>query len=119
MGIYKQDYLVRVSTLIVIREDLVKVFDTFVWSKGIKDVFTKFDEYCKPHIQIIYERYCFNNRKQVAGKSISVYMTKLHVIAKNCAHDEIKPDEIVHDEVLQEQITQFAQLCTYGPWSPR
>lgn len=76
-GIYKQADLVRVSTLLsVIGEDAVKAFDTFVWSEGqkedsIKDVLTKFDEYCEPRTQVIYERYRFNNRKQEAGESIS------------------------------------------------
>ena len=64
-------------------------------------MFTKFDEYSKPRTQKICEC-CFNNREQEAGKSISVYMTKLHVIAKNCVYDEIKirPDEIVHDHMV-------------------
>lgn len=95
-GIYKQADLVRVSTLLsVIGEDAIKAFDTFVWSEGqkedsIKDVLTKFDEYCKPCTQVIYERYRFNNRKQEAGESISAYVTELCVIAKNCAHDEMQ-----------------------------
>ncbi|PFX12592.1 Transposon Tf2-9 polyprotein [Stylophora pistillata] len=55
--IYKQEDLVRVSTLLsVIGEDAVKAFDTFVWSEGqkedcIKDVLTKFYEYCEPRAQ--------------------------------------------------------------------
>ena len=72
-GIYKQEDLVRglrVSTLLSVNgEDAVKAFDTFaiVWSEGqkkdsIKDVLTKFDEYCEPCTQVIYERYRFNNR---------------------------------------------------------
>ena len=48
-GIYKQEDLIRVSTLLsVIREDAVKVFDTFVWIEGQKEdcnknVLTKFE----------------------------------------------------------------------------
>ena len=37
-GIYKEEDLVRVSTLLsVIGEDAVRAFDTFVWSEGQKD----------------------------------------------------------------------------------
>ena len=105
-GIYKQEDLVRVSTLLsVIGEDAVKAFDTFVWSEGqkedsIKDVLTKFDEYCEHRTQVIYERYRFNNRKREAGESISAYVTELRVIAKNCAHDEITLDEILRDRLV-------------------
>lgn len=44
---------------------------------------------------MIYERYRFNNRKQEQGESISAYVTELRVIAKNCALEEITPDEIL------------------------
>lgn len=57
----------------------------------------KFDKYCKPHTQVIYQRYHFNNRKQEAGESIAAYVTELRMIAKNCAHDGITPDKILHD----------------------
>lgn len=105
-GINKQENLVRVSTLLsVIGEEAVKAFDTFAWSEGqnensITDVLAKFDEYCEPRTQVIYERYRFNNRKQEPGESISTYVTELRVIAKNCAHDEITPDEILRDRLV-------------------
>ena len=94
------------STLLsVIGEDAVRAFDTFVWSEGqkedsINDVLTKFDEYCEPRTQVIYECYRFNNRKQETAESISAYVTELRVIAKNCAHDEITPDEILRDRLV-------------------
>ena len=105
-GIYKQENLVRVSTLLsVIGEEAVKAFDTFAWGEdqsenSISDVLAKFDEYCEPRTQVIYERYRFNNRKQEPGESISAYVTELRVIAKNCAHDEITPDEILRDRLV-------------------
>ena len=105
-GIYKQEDLVRVSTLLsVIGEDAVREIDTFVRSEGqkeysINDVLTIFDEYCEPRPQVIYERYGFNNRKQEASESISAYVTELRVIDKNCAHDEITPDEILRDPLV-------------------
>lgn len=123
-GIYKQEDLVRVSTLLsVIGEEAVKAFDTFAWAEGqnenkITDVLAKFDQYCEPRIQVIYERYRFNNRKQEPGESISAYVTELRVIAKNCAHNEITPDEIlrdrlvlgVRDEKLRERLLRVNDL---------
>ena len=96
----------RVSTLLsVIGEEAVKAFDTFAWSEGqsennITDVLAKFDEYCEPRTQVIYERYRFNNRKQEQGEGISAYVTELQVIAKNCALEEITPDEILRDRLV-------------------
>jgi len=105
-GIYKQENLVRVSTLLsVIGEEAVKAFDTFAWGEGqsensISDVLAKFDEYCEPRTQVIYERYRFSNCKQEPGESISAYVTELRVIAENCAHDEITPDKILRDRLV-------------------
>ena len=88
--------------LSVIGEEAVKAFDTFAWAEGqsenkITDVLAKFDEYCWPRT---HERYRLNNRKQEPGEGISAYVTELRVIAKNCAHDEITPDEIPRDRLV-------------------
>ena len=105
-GTYKQDELVRVATLLsVIGEDAAKTFDTFTWSDGekedsIKDVLAKFDEYCEPRKQVIFERYRFNNRLQMPGEDVATYLTELRVIAKNCAHETITPDEILRDRLV-------------------
>ena len=75
----------RVLTLLsVISEDAVKILDTFTWREGeqddkMKDVLAKVDEYCEPRTQVVYQRYCFNNRKLEAGKSIAAYVTKLRI----------------------------------------
>ncbi|CAH3187411.1 unnamed protein product [Porites lobata] len=90
-GIYKQENLVRVSTLLsVIGEEAVKAFDTFAWSEGqsennITDVLAKFDEY---------------------------------LIMKNCALEKITPDEIlrnrlvlgVRDEKVRERLLRINDL---------
>ena len=60
-GICKQEDLVRVSTLLsVIGEEAIKAFDRFAWGEGqsenkITDVLAKFDKYCDPRTQVIYE----------------------------------------------------------------
>lgn len=104
-GIYKQENLVRVSTLLsVIGEEAVKAFDTFAWGEGqsensITDVSNltnianlALKSFTYATVLIIV------NRSQT--KSISAYVTELHVIAKNCAHDEITPDKILRDRLV-------------------
>ena len=98
-GVHKQEGIVRVSTLLsIIGEDGVKVHDTFTWNEDenaddISQVLKKFDEFCTPRTQVIYERYRFNNRNQEPGENISTYLTELRTIAKNCAPDSMTPDE--------------------------
>lgn len=87
------------STLLsIIGEDGVKAHDTFTWKEDenaddISQVLKKFDEFCTPRTQVIYERYRFNNRNQEPGENISTYLTELRTIAKNCAPDSMTPDE--------------------------
>ena len=105
-GICKQEDLVCVSTLLsVIGEEAVKAFDTFAWAEGqsenkIRDLLAKFDKYCEPRTQVTYKHYGFNNCKQEPGQGISAYVTELRAIAKNCAHNEITPDEILRDRLV-------------------
>ena len=93
------------STLLsIIGEDGVKAHDTFTWNEEENaddiSVLKKYDEFCTPGTQVIYERYRFNNRNQEPGENISTYLTELRTIAKNCAHDTITPDEILRDRLV-------------------
>ncbi len=106
-GIHKQEGVVRVSTLLsIIGEDGIKTFDTFTaWEEGesedsIGHVLKKFDEYCEPRTQVIYERYRFNNRKQEPCENVSINLTELRTIARNCDHEPITPDEILRDRLV-------------------
>jgi len=105
-GMHKQGGVVRVSTLLsIIGEDGVNVHDTFTWNEGkdqndIELVLQKFDQFCAPRTQVIYERYRFNNRNQEPGENITSYLTELRTIARNCAHDTITPDEILRDRLV-------------------
>ena len=105
-GTFKQEGLIRVATLLsVVGEDAAKVYDTFTWDDDqdeecIDDVLRQFDRYCQPRTQVIYERYKFNNRNQAVGETISAYITDLRTIARNCAHEDITPDEIIRDRLV-------------------
>ena len=105
-GVHKQEGIVRVSTLLsIIGEDGVKAHDTFTWNEGedtndIELVLQKFDQFCAPRTQVIYERYRFNNRNQEPGENITSYLTELRTITRNCAHDTITPDEILRERLV-------------------
>ena len=94
------------STLIsIIGEDAVKVFDTFEYVDGesedsINDVINKFEEYCNPRRNTIYERYKFQCRHQEAGESGSCYLTELRVAADSCDFATITASEILRDRFL-------------------
>ena len=85
--------------LSVIGEDATKAFDAFEWGETeddskIEDVLAKFDEYCDPRTQVIYQRYRFNNRNQEPGESIASYLKELS------QHESITPDDILRDRIV-------------------
>lgn len=67
-------------------------------------VLAKFDEYCEPRKQVIFERYRFNNRSQMTGENVAAYLTELRVIAKNCAHETITPMCRIPVDVISSSI---------------
>ena len=76
-----------------------------MWNEGedqndIELVLQKFDQFCAPRTQVIYECYRFNNRNQEPGENITSYLTELRTIARNCTHDTIMPDEILRDRLV-------------------
>ncbi|CAH3138109.1 unnamed protein product [Porites lobata] len=61
--------------LSVIGEDATKAFDAFEWGETkddskIEDVLAKFDEYCDPRTQVIYQRYRFNKSTKKPGNQV-------------------------------------------------
>ena len=96
----------RVCTLLsIIGEDAVKVFGTFEYGEGesedsIHDVINKFEEYCNPRRNTIYERYKFQCSHQEAGESGSCYLTELRVAADSCDFATITTCEILRDRFV-------------------
>ena len=42
------------------------------------------ERHCMGQTNVIYERFCFNNRKQESGESIDTYLTALKKKKKTC-----------------------------------
>ena len=72
---------VQVATLLtVIGEEAREVFSTFTeWDSDgdqakIQPVLKKFEQYCEPHRNVLFERYRFNRRIQEAGETYDQYI---------------------------------------------
>lgn len=105
-GLNEKEEKIQVATLLmVIGEEARDVFATFTWeAEGddakINKVITKFEEYCKPHHNIPFERYRFNQRVQEPGKSYDHYRTALLKLAEGCSFQTITPNEILRDRLV-------------------
>ena len=98
---------VQVATLLtVIGEEAREVFSTFTgWAEEGDDakigpVLQKFEQYCQPHRNIPFERYCFNRRVQEPGETYDQYRTALRKLAEGCDFHTITPDEILRDRLV-------------------
>ena len=74
----KKPQVVQVATLLtVIGEDAREVYSTFTdWDTDgdeskLEPVLTKFEQYCRPRKNVLFQRYCFNCRQQEAGELMS------------------------------------------------
>ena len=102
----KEDEARQVATLLaVIGKEANKVFHTFTFSsadeaKKIELVLRKFEEYCIPRENTIYERFLFFTRDQHESETIDQYLTELRQIAANCDFESITPDQLLRDRLV-------------------
>ena len=102
----KEEEARQVATLLaVIGKEANKVFRTFTFSspddaKKIEPVLRKFEEYCIPRENTIYERFLFFTRDQRESETIDQYLTELRQIAANCDFESITPDQLLRDRLV-------------------
>ena len=102
----KEEEARQVATLLaVIGKEANKVFRTFTWAspdvaKKIAAVVSKFEEYCIPRENTIYERFLFFTRDQRESETVDQYLTELHQIAANCDFESITPDQLLRDRLV-------------------
>ena len=94
-----------VTLLAVIGKEANKVFRTFTFSspedaQKIEPVLRKFEEYCIPRENTIYERFLFFTRDQRESETIDQYQTELRQIAANCHFESITPDQLLRDRLV-------------------
>jgi hypothetical protein len=106
-GVIKEDKDVQVATLLnLIGAEGQDIYSTFKWGTGedkddLIDVYKKFDNYCTPLTNVVYERYCFFNRKQNDGESINEYMTSLRLLMKSCEFATVTD---IEDSLLRDKL---------------
>ena len=102
----KEEEARQVATLLaVIGKEANKVFRTFTFSSPddatkIEPVLRKFEEFCIPRENTIYERYLFFTRDQRESETIDQYLTELRQIAGNCDFESITPDQLLRDRLV-------------------
>lgn len=90
----RKDEEIQVAILLhCIGEDGLEVFNTFEleWEedkKKIDVVLMKFDDYCSPQKNNLFERFKFWNRSQQEGESVYQFVTELKRMIKNCEYTE-------------------------------
>ena len=68
--------------------------------RKIAVVLSKFEEYCIPRENTIYERFLFFSRDQQEFESVDQYLTELLQIAANCDFEFITPDQLLRDRLV-------------------
>ncbi|CAB4009741.1 Hypothetical predicted protein, partial [Paramuricea clavata] len=102
----KEDEIRQVATLLaVIGKEAKKLFKTFVWGSEddfikIDLVVKKFEEYCIPRQNVIYERFRLFTRDQGPTETVDQYMMELRRISANCDLESITPDQILRDRLV-------------------
>ena len=94
----------RVATLLsIVGYDALRVYNAFHWTTGeaktIESVLYKFECYCKPKLNITYERFSFMSRKQKADENINDYIVTLRNLIKNCGYEQLT-DSIIRDAIV-------------------
>lgn len=62
-------------------------------------VLEEFDKYFKPQKNVIFDRFCFNSRKQMPGESVDSFITDLYSMVEKCDFGELKED-LLRDRIV-------------------
>ncbi|XP_015759420.1 PREDICTED: uncharacterized protein LOC107338702 [Acropora digitifera] len=98
----QQENQVRVATFITcIGSDALEVYNSLPFENDedkmiMSKVLELMEKHCIGQTNVIYERYCFNNRNQEFGESFDAYLTALKALAKTCNFGSLK-DELIPD----------------------
>ncbi|KAL9976621.1 hypothetical protein ACROYT_G013943 [Oculina patagonica] len=101
----EQENKYRVATFITcIGSEALEVYNGLPFEREEdKQMMSKVLELMKKHCigqtNVIYERYCFNNRNQESGESFDAYLTALRTLAKTCNFDALT-EELIRDRIV-------------------
>ena len=66
--------------------------------KDYKKILKKFNEYCRPKKNVVYERHRFWSRSQKEGEQFDRWLKELRIIARDCEFAE--EDNMMRDKVV-------------------
>ena len=107
----------------LIGDEPLEIFNTFAFSEPkscekLKDVLDKFEDYCAPRKNIVYERFRFFSRSQGEGENFSVFLTAIKKLAATCEfgpqEESLIRDRVVlgvSDRALQERLLRVTDPC--------
>ena len=84
--------------------EALEVYNTFTWaavgdSKKVDKIMEKFESYCAPRKNVLWERHVFNCRTQQPGETIDQYVTDLRCKAKTCEFGTLN-DSLIRDRIV-------------------
>ncbi|UYV61543.1 K02A2.6-like [Cordylochernes scorpioides] len=117
----KPDKLKVAILLNFIGEEALEVFNTFHLKEDEAEnfdlVINKFDDFCEPKKNVIFERFKFFSATQKDGESIDSFITELKGLSSSCEFESQKDslirDRIVYgiqDKALQERLLREPNL---------
>lgn len=121
-GIDEKPDIIKINTLLnAVGPEAVEIFDTFELTDqeraSYDRVVAKFQEFCKPRKNTVYERYVFYQRTQHEGESFDVFLMDIKRLVRTCefgaTENEMLRDRIVMgvaDKKLQKRLLETATL---------
>lgn len=81
--------------LVVIGEEGRRIYSTFNFDteedrKEVDKLFEKFEEHCKPVINLAYHDFVFGTRDQKTGERFDEWLTELRTLIRNCEYGELE-----------------------------
>ena len=104
-GLDKKDIKIRANVLLhIIGPDALKVYNGFTWAEGEDKedpthILKKFQEYCTPKKNTIYERHLFNNRSQQKDETFDQFYSDLCRLSQTCDFDTMA-DQMIRDRLV-------------------
>ena len=100
----KEDPIRVAAFLTVIGDEALEVYNAFTWYSDedkvkMDKVMERFEQYCEPHKNTIYERYLLFSRGQESGEPIDKYATVLRNMADSCEFQDLK-DSLIRDRIV-------------------
>lgn len=113
---------VKVAILLnLLGDEGIQIYNTFEYDEmedknKIDVVLGKFDKYCNPIKNLVYEHFKFFKRDQLPGESVDRFITALRQLASTCEFKE--KDVLIRDRIvlgirearIQEKLLQYPNL---------